>query len=45
MKKYFSAENITTFVLVVLACSFALIITPKVFGWVSKKTTTPPASS
>jgi hypothetical protein len=38
MKKYFSAENITTFVLVMIACSVALVITPKVFGWFQSKT-------
>ena len=44
MKKYFTAENITTFVLVVIACSVALIITPKVYKWISTKTSTSTAS-
>jgi hypothetical protein len=40
MKKYFSHENIVTFVLVVIACGTALVVTPKIWGWISKKTGT-----
>ena len=44
LKKIFSTENITTFVLVAIACGFALVITPKVFAWFQKPAS-PPASS
>jgi hypothetical protein len=43
MKKYFSHENVVTFVLVTLACVLAISLMPfvrKVLPWAKKSTTT-----